>query len=434
MPKFVGIQNNEIKLVSDQKIHHQGMKILELPEHLQHVPADELIANFRFKNGELTSKVSPRSIKKLKLALVGNWKMKCGIATYAENLWGEVIKHVDDYKLFIEKHDSYTGPLNVIQNKEIPEDKIVACWKRGQSLQQLVNEIKEYQPDVVWIQHEFGLWSNAGYWLAMMTQLSDFRVIVTMHSVFHHRDKTICEAAIPEIVVHLDGAHDVLKNEKQISSKVHVIPHGCFPCTNDEKLWNFYHSNNTFMQFGFGFRYKGWENSIKAAAILKKKYSDVFFTGLFSTSDYNVSEHKLYFDDLIKLTNELGVQENVALIRGFQSDTTLDAYLRTNKATLFPYVSHPAHEVFGASGAARIAMSKAIPVITSSVNHFSDLPSLKADSPEEIADALDKLFSSPEAQKKQIDRQIAYLNENTWEQVALKYISIFENPNLIIKK
>ena len=260
-----------------------------------------------------------------------------------------------------------------------------------------------------------------------MSQLSEYRVIVTMHSVFHHRDKTIIEAAIPEIVVHLDGAYDVLKNKKQVPGSVHVIPHGCFPCVNRDRLWNFYKSDRTFLQFGFGFRYKGWENSIRAVSILKQKYPDVFFTGLFSESPHNKSEHELYFNELMALAIDLGVQDNIAIIRGYQSEETLDSYMRTNQATLFPYISHPAHEVFGASGAARIAMAKGLPVVTSSVNHFSDLPTIKADSPEEIALALEQLFNDSKAKEAQIAKQISYLNDNTWENVALRYIKLFED-------
>jgi glycosyltransferase involved in cell wall biosynthesis len=180
------------------------------------------------------------------------------------------------------------------------------------------------------------------------------------------------------------------------------------------------------MQFGFGFRYKGWELSLRAVSLLKDKYPDIFFTGLFSESPFNKMEHEIYYNELMDLAKELGIQENIAIIRGYQSDATLDAYLRTNKATVFPYTSHPAHEVFGASGAARVAMSKAIPVITSSVNHFSDLPSIKADTPEDIAVELEKLFSDWKARSAQVDKQINYINENTWEKVALQYIALFE--------
>lgn len=427
MSRFAGIKDGQIKIISNNKFYSDDINIIELDNTLDGVSTQELITKYKFKNGKIVSCKNNKPIKKTKIALVSNWKMRCGIATYSENLWYHIIDKVGDYKLFIEDVNNLIGSPTSIKNSTIPDDKIVACWKRGDSLQNLVKEIKQYDPDIVWIQHEFGLWPNAGYWLSMMNQLSDYRVIVTMHSIFHHRDKTICEAAMPEIVAHLQGGADVLKKEKQVPGKVHVVPHGCDPCTNSEKLWNFYKSDHTFMQFGFGFRYKGWENCIKAAAILKQKYQDVFFTGLFSESDYNAVEHHIYYNELMNLADKLNVKENVAIIRGFQSDATLDSYIRTNQAVVFPYISHPQHEVFGASGAARLAMSKGAPVITSSVNHFSDLPTLKADTPEEIANALLKIFSDKKFQQNHINNQISYLSENTWEKVAQKYINIFEN-------
>jgi glycosyltransferase involved in cell wall biosynthesis len=425
--RYAAIKNNRICFISDKPIVDDNYQSLEIPQELSHIPSRDLITTSRIHQSKINCKLSKKSAKQMKIALVGNWKMECGIATYSENLWNEIVKHVGDFKLFIENNSSVTGSLNEIGNKIISPDKLSSCWKRGESLKELVAELKEYDPDIIWIQHEFGLWSNAMHWLSFLNQLSEYRIIVTMHSVFHHRDKTIVEAAIPEIVVHLQGAYDVLKNQKHIPGKVYVIPHGCFPCTNKERLWNFYKSEKTFMQFGFGFRYKGWENSLKACAILKEKYSDVFFTGIFSESPHNMPEHQLYYNELMDLVDKLGIQENVSIIRGFQSEESLDSYLRTNRVTLFPYVSHPSHEVFGASGAARIAMSKALPVVTSSVNHFSDLPTIKADSPEEIAAALEKLFLSDKAREEQVNKQINYLNENTWENIALKYISLFEN-------
>ena len=71
----------------------------------------------------------------------------------------------------------------------------------------------------MWINHEFGLWPNASYWLSMLTQLSEYRIITTLHSVFpQHYDKTICEAAIPEIIVHSEGAKQALE-KKGVRSK-----------------------------------------------------------------------------------------------------------------------------------------------------------------------------------------------------------------------
>lgn len=426
MVRYAGIKNNRINVISDHIITNSELQILEVPEELSHISSKELIVNGKVKNNQIVFKLKNKPAKDIKLALVGNWKMRCGISTYAENLWPEIVKHVGDYKLFIEENiGESTGLLNQMGSETIADDKISVCWKRGESLQKLVNEINEYDPDIVWIQHEFGLFSTATYWLSLMNQLSEYRVIVTMHSIFRHKDKTICEAAMPEIISHLQGGYDVLKLEKKISAKVHVIPHGCYTCDDNEKLWNFYKSEHTFVTFGFLFHYKQIHNSIKAVAILKEKFKDVFFTGLCSESDYNKLGHQLYYNELMDLIKELNVQENVALIRGYQSDETIDSYLRTNKVSVFPYGSNPEHEVWGASGAARLAMSKGIPVITTSVNHFSDLPTIKADTPEEIAEELDLLFSNKKNVESQILIQNEYVEKNSWKNIAIKHIELF---------
>lgn len=423
---YAGIRSGSIYVVSSSPIvsDDPGIEVLNVPTDGCEFSKASVFTDFRVVNGRLKRRYGGKA-STLKVAFVGNWKMRCGIATYSENLWPEVAKHVGDFKLFIERNDCPTGPINVIGNLAVPPDKVMSCWNRGQPLGELIGEIKSYDPDIVWIQHEFGLWSNAAAWLSFMSQLSDYRVIVTMHSVFHHRDKTIVEAAMPEIIVHLDGARKVLQDEKGITAPIHVIPHGCMPVTETERLWNFYKSEHTFMQAGFGFRYKGWETAIRAAHVLHEKYSDVFFTALFSESPFNAVDHQVYYDELMRLVNELDMSNNVAIIRGYQSDTALDSYMRTNQAIVFPYVTHHEHEVFGASGAARYAMSKALPVITSSANHFSDVPTIKADTPEEIANNLDCMFSNPCARKVQVDRQLEYISENTWDKVAMRIIDVF---------
>ena len=323
--RYVGYRKQEIIIVSDVKISDTEYQVLVLPEELSNLSAETLMLNYIVKNNKITPKVATKEGKKLKVAFVGNWKMRCGISTYAKNLWPKVNKKIGDFKLFIEYNDLITGPINEIGDKIVATEKVVPCWKRGESLEKLIKEIKDFDPDIIWIQHEFGLWPNARYWLALMTQLSNYRIIVTMHSVFHHKDKTIVEAAIPEIVVHLDGAKQVLTNEKQIPGKVYVIPHGCFQVLDKQKLWNFYKSEKTIIQFGFLFKYKGWESSLQAIALLKQKHPDIFFTGLCSESPFNKIENNRYYNELLELVEKLEIQNNVALIRVFQSDESLNS-------------------------------------------------------------------------------------------------------------
>lgn len=416
--KYVGYRDQTILMVSDHPIKGNYLT-LPVPTELESFSAEELILNFQIKNGNFFSKLQNKQSKNLKVAVVSNWKMACGIATYAEHLLEKLIPKLGEVKIFCEIQDSYTGPLD-------NSNSVIPCWKRNQSLSQLVSEIKKFNPDIVLINHEWGLFPNARYWLSMMTQLSNYRIIAILHSTFYHADKTIVEASLPEVVVHQIGGKKVLESIKQISGKIHLIPHGCYEY-QPGNLWNFYRTAQTFIQIGFGLRYKRFEDSIRATAILKEKYPNVFFTGIFSESPYAKVDHQLYFNELMALIEKLNLQENVAIIRGFQSDTVINSYLRTNSVAVFPYGSDPKHEVWGSSGAARLAMSKGLPVITANHNHFYDLPTLKTDNINELANLLDQLFCDPVFRKQQVEKQIEFIQNNSWEITAQKFIQVFES-------
>lgn len=417
--RYASIKDGRIKIISDHAFAHAGTQILPIPIELDDVSNNDLLLDYKVKDGKFSSSSTKKPADQLKVAFITNWQQQCGISTYAENLIPEIIKFLGDYRLFIEYNDAPTN--QALQNHTI------TCWKRGQPLTDLVKAIKEYDPDIIVFNHEYGLFPNASHWLSCLSQLSEYRIISILHSVFPaHLDKTICEAAIPEIVVHQEGAKLALHNDKQIQSKIYVIPHGCYAVSNTTPLWNLYQTPHTFIQQGFGFRYKGFDQSLRAVALLKDKYPDVFFTALFSESPFNKIGHQLYFNELMDLAKTLDIQDHIAILRGYQSEATIDSYMRTNKVAVFSYSSSPGHEVFGASGAARLAFSKGIPVISSSIPHFQDLPTIKADNPQEIAAALDHLFAHPQAQKDQIAKQLSFIDKNSWKNVAHKFIDLFE--------
>jgi glycosyltransferase involved in cell wall biosynthesis len=129
----------------------------------------------------------------------------------------------------------------------------------------------------------------------------------------------------------------------------------------------------------------------------------------------------------MELVEKLGLQEHVALLRGFFSDTVVNAYMRSNKVAVFPYQSNEEHKCFGSSGAGREAMSYGLPVITSNAPHFTDLPTIKINTPEEMAVELSKLFEDPLHAQSQVKKQNIYLAENSWERTAERYIRVFES-------
>jgi hypothetical protein len=112
MTKYLGIKNESICLISDRSFINSEYKIIELPKELEVLSNKELVLNYKIKDGKIVSIVGEKNIKNLKVALINNWKMQCGISTYAEFLYNDLIPHLNDYKLFIEKNSNTTGPLN----------------------------------------------------------------------------------------------------------------------------------------------------------------------------------------------------------------------------------------------------------------------------------------------------------------------------------
>jgi glycosyltransferase involved in cell wall biosynthesis len=349
-----------------------------------------------------------RATRAPRVALVSVYGVPCGISTYSQALWSALHPHLEEGRVFAEREEGAA---------EIPG--VERCWDRGQPLTELVQRIEEWDPDYVLVQHEYGYFPDARHWLSFVGAMSHRNVTVTLHSVYpHHKDKAIIEAACPKIVVHTTSAQQVLKS-KGVTGHIAVIPHGCSLPQDQSRLWNMYHSEHTFMQFGFPLPYKGYSNALQVVKTLLPEHPDVFFTGLLS--ERWKGAHDRVVKDLNQQARDLGITEHVALLPGFQSDASLDAYLRTNRAALFPYRDNGQDTVHGCSGAARVAMAAGTPVVASRVPLFEDLDGVVArpSSVDGWAQALDESFT---ARLPQVEKQNQFLAGTSWDQAAHKYL------------
>jgi len=411
---FLGHRGKDILWVAEsaQPPVDSSLPILRVPRELWPVPPKIILTDYEVFKNTIMHRAAAKPPDQMRAAFVGVYDIPCGIATYSKWLWNEMLPSFEEAHIFAEN-----GPGE-------PRQGVTRCWERGKPLDDLVAAIRAYNPDVVYIQHEYGIFPNARYWLAFLSALHSYKVIVTLHSVYLHHDKIVCEAAIPEIVVHTNAAAKCLI-EKGISGKIHVINHGALPIEDHKPLWNIYGSSRTIIQFGFGFRYKGWESSLHAVAKLKEEFADVFFTGLFSENPFSKKMHELYFQELMGLVKELGIEGQVSIIRGYQSDLSLAAYLKTNRVAIFPYVPNGEHTVYGCSGAARLAMHYALPVVVSGVPLFDDLSEVcpRASDVESLCAEIRLLFHKEKAQA-QIKKQNLFLETNSWKVASEKYLAI----------
>lgn len=405
-------KDGRIKLVSSTPICTDGLS--EVSVGIGYHSPKQIIRDFVIKDGKLVRKERRLNKKKLKIAMVGVWDIPCGIATYTEFLVNALRDAGHEVTIFAEHSQD-----------EKEEPFVVHCWKRGESLTKLAKALKRHDPDVIFIQHEYGIFPDARKWTGFISQIQDYNYYVVLHSVYKHRDKAVCEAICKNIIVHSDVAKQILM-EKGIDSNIQVVPHGCLEISEVGRLWNIYRSPHTVLQFGFGFEYKGWDVALNAIALLKEKYPDIFYLILFSESNFVPEIYDLQYQRILDLIQEKELEENVSVIRGYQSDDSLANFLRTVRIAIFPYTAHPDHVVYGSSGAARLALANGTPTIVSKVPLFYDLEEVlpRVEGAEELALEIDKLFSSSAEYKNQVKKQKEFVRNNSWAITAQRYVDV----------
>lgn len=366
-----------------------------------------------------------KSIKELKVAFICNWNDSCGISTYSGFLADSLRSKVKEFHVFSEEGENRTDD----------PPYVTRCWKRGTSLKSLVDKIKDWAPDFIIVQHEFGIFPKAAFFLQFLQGIEDIPYVVTLHSVYEHLDKAVCTAAIKNIVVHTEEGKQVLKKLGNVND-IFVVPHGCvqFDPNETTELWNIFQNPYTIVQFGFGFFYKGVDRVLDAIHHLKKydpKFKDIFYCYLCSDNYHTSVVHAQYYDFLIKKIDDLDLHDNAVIIRKFQTEQMIKNYLRTAKIAVFPYVGDPKNMVYGASGAIRVAMACRTPVIASSCHQFDDLEGVvpRPANFAELAKEIDEIFSNDAYKKKILEKTDKYIEENSWDVCAEKYLNIYYKLN-----
>lgn len=364
--------------------------------------------------------INRKETQQLRVAIICNWNDKCGISTYTGHLVKALKPKVSEIKIFSEYAADQTAE---------DEDFVDRCWTRGECLVGLAKKVNDWKPDFVIIQHEYGIFPNAFYFMQFMELLEDTPYVVAMHSVYEHLDKLVYTEACRNIIVHSDEAKLTLQRLGN-TRNIDVVPHGCYDIEEIDELWNIMQSPYTIMQFGFGFNYKGADRAIEAIAQLKEadeKFENVYYFFLCSTNTHNLVSHNDYYESLIDLAEKRGVRENVAILQRYQSERMLNLYLRLAKMVIFPYVINGDNKVYAASGAVRLAMAHGKPVIASESHLFDDLEGIvpRPGSAEDLAEEIDRVFSDDAYRQSIVNRSMDYCSENTWSKSADKYLDLY---------
>lgn len=356
----------------------------------------------------------------LRIALICNWGDRCGIATYTNFLVNALRPKVKEIRIFAE---------DVQHESDDAADNALRCWKRGESMIPAIQKVLEWKPDLVFIQHEFGIFPKATHFLKMLEMLSDTPYALTMHSVYEHLDKSVCTAYIKNLICHSEQGKTSLR-QHGFGNNIYVISHGCVQYDDPSELWNIFQNDYTVMQFGFGFSYKGVDHAIEAIRLLKRnpKFKNIFYCYLCSESNHTRIIQNEYYKELRAKIESLDLDENIVVLRGYLSEQYLCNFMRTAKLAIFPYKNNPNNIVYGASGAIRKAMACGVPIIASDSHMFDDLEGVlpRPSTPEGLAQEIDRVFSDCKYRNTLRFRNLQYVKDHRWEVIGDQHIRVFQ--------
>jgi glycosyltransferase involved in cell wall biosynthesis len=418
-PVFV----SDLQLTPDDKT----LKCLVLPEG-QLTP--ENFGKYLVREGQVIDRENiPRDM--LRVAMISDYGIKCGIATYTKFLCDALRPLVRELKIFAEE----AATANPEQDLE---DQVIRCWDRMGDYSRIPVLMKKFDPDIIFIQHEFGLFHQVDAWNSLLSQLSHWRTVTVFHTVLEHNVpnrearldytcRALSEAACPEIIVHSPKARATLL-DRGYSGLVHHIPHGCFD-PSPERLpstkYGMFPKHSIF-QYGFGSKHKGWETALDVVDQLKDKYPDLMYIGMFSLSEFGSEGQIAYHKQLLDMIQERGLSKHCAIHRGFSSEQMLSNFIRSTRVCLFPYKAPNSNWAsWGASGAIQRPLSHGVPVVLSDFSQFAEyegiLPICKTT--EEMVSTIDRIFSDPAYEKELCDTALKLSEDRKWSRVADWYLS-----------
>ena len=349
--------------------------------------------------------------------------IECGIATYTHYLQTEIKKK--SLEVYVLSQYGAKGE-NVFEVYD-PNDKDIAY--------KLFHLVSKLTPDLIHIQHEFGLFGyDRGIQVVdflLRCKLASIPVLTTLHTVYKNpgwKERIITDEILnlsTEIIVHETYQTAFLKSEYKYLAKIHVIPHGVRKTVPVRGAKNLLELNGKKVVLLAGY-FRTTKHFEKLIDIFPKVLSKQKNAVLLVACRLRIAEHNEKRDQLLSLMRDLDNREHVRILKGQFPQHTLDTIMSAADVVVMPYSS-------GAqSGMLAQFSAMNLPVVSSGLLSFKlwnentkgGLTSLNdTDFVENICKILgnEKLQSKMRANIKKHNAKVY------WDVIASKHLRIYEN-------
>jgi glycosyltransferase involved in cell wall biosynthesis len=379
------------------------------------------------------------------IALIGNHApRRCGIATYTTDVADALADRYPGIRVDI-------WAMNEPGKTHAYPDRVTGEIEQNEraSYLEAAREITASGADMVWIQHEFGIFGGAaGDHILTLIDRMTVPVAVAMHTVLAKpdRDQRRVTLALVErcetIIVMADEARRILLQTYHADpEQVLVIPHGIpdrpFSTTDAMKAQLGFEGREVILTFGLLSPGKGIETMIAAMPAIVARHPQALYLVLGATHPHYVDANgENYRDALVRQADELGVSDNVQFINRFAETDELLDFLTAADIYVTPYLN-PAQVT---SGTLSYAVGLGKPVVSTPYIHARELLDsghgrlVGFGDSAGFATTIDALLSDPVSRLALGRRAYARARTMIWPRLAERSLARFEAVALRARK
>ncbi|URW75712.1 glycosyltransferase family 4 protein [Sphingomonas donggukensis] len=312
------------------------------------------------------------------VALIGNYlPRKCGIATYTTDTRNALVDRLSGIRVDVYAMDDHPGRYDYPEavTAAIPQND------RGAYLD-AARAIEASGAQVLWIQHEYGIFGGAAgdHILALMDRVS-MPIVVTLHTILEKPsadERRVLEAILrraSRVIVMAELGREILTRVYGANPRtIAVIPHGVpdRPLIDPDTLKGAFGwvGRKVVLTFGLLAPNKGIETMIAAMPAVVAKHPTALYVVLGATHPNLVAhEGEAYRDRLKAQAEELGVGDAVCFIDAFVEHDDLLDYLQAADIYATPY-SNPWQIT---SGTLSYAVGVGKPVVSTPYVHATEI-------------------------------------------------------------
>lgn len=349
--------------------------------------------------------------------------IECGIATYTSYLQKEISKKGLEVSVLSQNGAKGKHVFEVFN----PDDKDIAY--------KLFHMISKLTPDLVHVQHEFGLFGyERGIQIIdflLRCKIADIPVITTLHTVYLKpawKERIITAEILrlsKEIIVHENYQKEFLISEYKCLKEIHVIPHGVRKTKNIKTAKELLglSSKKVVLLAGYFRTSKHFEKLID---IFPDVLARVPNAVLLIACRLRIAEHNEKREQLLRMMRFLDNKEHIRILKGQFPQKTLDYIMSAADVVVMPYSA-------GAqSGMLAQFSAHTIPVVSSDLLSFKTWNretggGLTSFTNEDYINNICKILND-DALAEKMRKNIQKSNEHRfWKVVATKHMHIYEN-------